>query len=48
MRRGELDMQSIVTPLLGGLLGMEWPQYLAILALIVLIVFYVQYKKRSM
>ena len=40
-------MESIVTPIL-GLLGMEWPQYVLILALIAFIIFYVQYKKRNM
>ena len=40
-------MENIVTPVL-GFLGLEWPQYIAILALVTLIIFYVQYKKRQM
>lgn len=40
-------MESIMTPIL-GFLGLEWPQYIAIIALIALIVFYMQYKKRNM
>ena len=33
-------------PMLGAFL--EWPQYVAIAALVGLIIFYVQYKKRNM
>lgn len=41
-------MLSNVTPMLAGFLGMTAFQWIMIVALIGLVVFYMQYKKRNM